>query len=116
MDSEETNRMIRQLAYEWVNVELPTQRLTYTDYICTITGLNYITDNPDRTIEIVSAIIQQAKLLGYFSEWVQAEIKFEAQAEATGDRANWLQVEVAAQDGSDYSLDLYNERLTRFLS
>ncbi|WP_157815902.1 hypothetical protein [Spirosoma pollinicola] len=106
--------MNKQVAYDWVRVQLPTDRLTYTDYIKTISGLNRITDNPVRTVEIVTAAICQAKAFGYSSEWVQSEIKLEAQAEAAGDRVNWLLAILQHAGADDEALDQYNERINRF--
>ena len=114
MDSEATKQVVRQLAYDWVRVELPTHSLTYADYVNTIAGLNTITDDVDRTATIFAAVITQAKALGRSSEWVQQELKFEAQVEAVGDRGKWLRLDVAARDASDAALDLYNERVNRF--
>lgn len=115
MKSDEIKQVIRQLAYEWAMVELPTHRLTYTDYLSTIAGLNVVTDDPDRTATIVAAVLHQAKQLGYSSEWVQQELKFEARVEATGERNKWLRLELVAGELSDAALDQYNERLTRFI-
>lgn len=114
MDSEVSKIVIYQLAFNWVQVNLPTSRMIYSDYINAIGGLNVITDDAVRTKTIFSAVLDQAKTLGYSSEWVEAELKFEAQAEAVGDRAKWLHLGVAARDASDEALDLYNIRMDRF--
>ncbi|AUD02111.1 hypothetical protein [Spirosoma pollinicola] len=116
MDAEVAKRVVYQLAFNWVQLNLPTDRLTYTDYINAIGGLQVITDDPTRTKAIFSAILDQANELGYSSEWVEVELKFEAQAEAVGDRAKWLRLDVAAREASDESLDLYNLRVSRFIS
>lgn len=116
MEADQAKQLIRQLAYDWVRVELPTHRLTYTDYINTLAGLNTITDDPDRTTAIFTAVLDQAQRLGYSSEWVQSELKFEAQAEAVGDRAAWLLAVVENSGATDKALDQYNERVNRFSS
>ena len=49
MDAEVAKRVVYQLAVNWVQLNLPTDRLTYTDYINAIGGLQVITDDPVRT-------------------------------------------------------------------
>ena len=114
MNADEALELARQLAYDWSRVELPNQQLTYTDYITTLTGLSSIIDNADRTSAIFSAVLDQAKSLGRSSEWVQAELTFEAKAEAVGDRPTWLLAELENAGVTDAALDRYNERKTRF--
>ncbi len=114
MESEVGKEVVRQLAYTWFRGELPAGHLAYSDFVNTIAGLNLVTDDPDRTTAIFTAVMQQAKTLGRSSEWVQTELIFETRVEALGDRGKWLRLEVAAQDASDAALDLYNERMTRF--
>ncbi|UHG94667.1 hypothetical protein [Spirosoma oryzicola] len=108
MNSDEERNVVRLLAYQWAKGDLPTRRLTYNDYVRAVASLQSITEDPARTAVIVSAVLDQAKEFGCSSEWVQDELKFEAQVEATGDRAHWLNLDVAANDASDESPDLYN--------
>ena len=114
MNEDQTMELARQLAYDWSRVELPNQQLTYTDYITTLTGLSTIVDNADRTSTIFGAILAQAQSTGRSSEWVQAELTFEAKAEAVGDRFTWLLAELENAGVTDAALDRYNERKTRF--
>ena len=115
MDIGEETSFVRQLAYEWAQIELPTQRLTYSDYIRAISGLQETTKNMVKTSAIVKAILQQASQLGKSSEWVERELHFEALAEFVEDRREMLVLDL--EHGGvvdDASLDLYNERLGRF--
>lgn len=111
---EAEKEVVSRLAYTWFQGELSPGCLAYTDFVNTIAGLNLVTDDPDRTTAIFMAVMQQAKILGRSSKWVQTELTFETKVEAVGDRAKWLRLDVAAQDASDAALDLYNERITRF--
>lgn len=112
MESEETNDVIRQLAYNWFKVELQAGDMTYTHYMDAVIRLQAVTNDVDRTKAIFAAVISQASQLGKPSEWVEWEVSFEAHA--IGERPRWLLVDLAAQGGSDDSLDLHNERLNRF--
>ncbi|GAB4019137.1 hypothetical protein [Spirosoma koreense] len=112
---EAESEVVRRLAYSWFRGDLPPGRLAYTDFVNTIAGLNLVTDDPNRTTAIFNAVMQQAKTLGRSSEWVQTELTFETKVEAVGERAKWLRLDIAAQDASDAALDLYNERITRFV-
>lgn len=114
MIEDKSMQLARQLAYDWARVELPNQRLTYTDYISTLNGLSSIVDNSGRTSAIFSAVLDQAQRLGRSSEWVQAELTFEAKAEAVGDRDTWLLAELKNAGVTDAALDWYNERKKRF--
>ena len=80
----------------------------------TVIRLQATTKDVDRTKAIFAAVISQASQLGKPSVGVERELRFEAQA--TGERARWLLVDVVAQNASDDSLDCYNERLIRFSS
>lgn len=105
MSSDEALELARQLAYDWSRVELPNGQLTYTDYISTLNGLSSIVDNSQRTSAIFSAVLDQAQSLGRSSEWVQAELMFEAKAEAVGDRDTWLLAELKNAGVTDAALD-----------
>lgn len=106
---------VRQLAYEWAKIDLPTQRLSYGDYIQALTCLQASTNDMVRTRRIVKAVLEQASQLGQSSEWVERELRFEALAEFVQDRGELLLLELA-HGGlvDDAALDLYNERLSRF--
>lgn len=114
MESEAINSDVRRLAMEWLRSQLSSRTLTYADYLSTIAGLNVVTGDSVRTARIMTAVIDQAKQLGYSSDWVQQEVRFEAQAEAVGNRNSWLQLQLQNSAGWDADLDLYNERLIRF--
>ena len=114
MESAASKRIVHQLAYDWVRVELPIEYLTYADYINILSGLHVITNDIGQTAQISAAVIDQAQRLGYSSEWVRAELRFEAQAVAVGDRVQWLLTDLTSKGGDNDSLDLFNERLNRF--
>lgn len=115
MEPEEDNQLIRQLAYEWVQVGLPSHRSTYSDYLRFMATLQSVTDDRNRTRAIFRAVLDQATRLGKSSEWVETELKFEALAESLSNRASLLLLDLEYRlPVSDASLDLYNERLTRF--
>jgi hypothetical protein len=106
---------VRQLAYEWAKVDLPTQRLSYRDYIQAVTSLQGSTKNMTKTRTILNAILQQARQLGKSSEWVEQELRFESLAEFIDDRAESLLLDLAHGNVvNDAALDLYNERASRF--
>jgi len=113
IDSEETKQLIRQLAYHWMQVELLPGHLFYSDYIKAIAGLHALTGNADRTTYLVLAVLNQAKELGRSAEWVEAELKIEAQAEVVGNRTGWLLADLKRQGAVDAALDAYNERMNR---
>lgn len=114
MDPDAINPDVRRLAMDWLRGQLPSRTLTYNDYLSTIAGLNLVTGDSIRTAQIMTAVIDQAKRLNYSSDWVQAEVRFEAQAEAVGNRASWLKLQLHNSAGKDGDLDLYNLRLSRF--
>jgi hypothetical protein len=114
MESDAINSDVRRLAMEWLRGQLPSRTLTYEDYLRTIAGLNVVTGDSARTAHIMTAVIDQAKARGYSSDWVQQEVRFEAQVEAVGNRDSWLSLQLQNSAGRDQDLDLYNERLIRF--
>ena len=113
MESDETNDVIRLLAYHWTKVEIQVGDMTYTTYMDAVTRLQAATKDLDRTMALLAAIVNQASQLGKSPEWVERELYFETQV-TSEQRAEWLLVDIAAQSGSDDSLDRYNERLSRF--
>jgi hypothetical protein len=114
MEPSKDNELFRQLVCNWGQVEGQAGPLTFRDYVDALMELQAITTNLERTKAISMGVIRQASQLGKSSGWLLDELKFEAQAERLGDRIEWLRTEVAAQQASDESLDLYNERLKRF--
>ncbi|GAB2563157.1 hypothetical protein GCM10027190_10990 [Spirosoma areae] len=115
MEVGEETLFVRQLAYEWARVDLPTQRLKYSDYIRAVTSLQASTKNMSKTRTIFKAILQQASQLAKSSEWVEQELRFEALAEFIEDRVETLLLDLTHGGVvDDAALDLYNERASRF--
>ena len=115
MDLDETSRVIRQLAVEWAQADLPGELLTYADYVRSIAGLQQATGDASRTQYIVAAVIKQAGELGKNSVWVAQELRFEALAQSVSHRAVLLLLDLEdANAVDDAALDLYNERVKRF--
>ncbi|WP_080059105.1 hypothetical protein [Spirosoma aerolatum] len=110
------NEFIRGLALEWALAELPTQQLTYGDYLTNIRILLLTTQDVDRTSQIVKAVLRQAAQLHKTSEWVEQELKFEGMVEGA-DRVDFLRFELQQAGAPDDALlDQYNERIMRFSS
>ncbi|HEX9957875.1 MAG TPA: hypothetical protein VGA96_11470 [Fibrella sp.] len=115
MDFEKVRHVIKDLADEWTKAQLSTEQLDYSDYISALSGLYAVTANLDKTAFVFRGVLQQATRLGRSARWVERELKFEADALATGDRQKLMLYYVHNEgEGSDASLDLYQERLTRF--
>ena len=115
MDFEEDTQLVHQLAYHWIQAQLPSARVSYADYVRAVADLQHAIGNAQRTTAVFTAVINQARALGKTSEWIQHELRFEALAEFVENRADLLVLELE-HDGrvNDDSLDLYNERLNRF--
>ena len=106
--------LIQTLTLQWVRTELPAQGLTYADYQTDIRILLLTTQNPDRTMTIVEAVLAQATALHKTSGWVEQELKFEGMIEGA-DRVDFLRLELQQADSvDDKLLDSYNERMNRF--
>lgn len=116
MVSEKNIELFRQLVYHWEEVEGLACTLGFSHYLMAFEELQAITNHIDRTKAIVDGVMRQSSQLGRSPEWILNELKFEAQAERTGDRREWLRTELAAGQASDEALDLYNERSGRFTS
>lgn len=115
MHFQEDTQFIRRLAYQWVQAELPTACLSYTDYVRAIAGLQQAIGNVQRTTAVFFTLINQARALGKSSEWLQHELRFEALAEFVESRTDLLLLDL--EHGGrvdDLALDRYNERLNRF--
>ncbi|GAB3898775.1 hypothetical protein [Spirosoma agri] len=114
LDSAPYKELIQSLTLQWVRIELPADELTFTDYTRTIRVLLLTTQDPDRTAEIVRAVLTQATDLNKTSRWVDQELKFEGMIHGA-DRHDFLRLELSqAPDIDDALLDMYNERLNRF--
>jgi hypothetical protein len=114
LDNSPYKEAIQALAYQWVRAELPAERMTYIDYTTAIRTLLLTTQNPDRTTNIVQAVLTQAMTLRKTAAWVDQELKFEGMIEGA-DRVDFLRFELQqAESVDDGMLDAYNERITRF--
>lgn len=115
MEIGEETLFVRQLANEWAQVELPTQRLSLEDYVRAVSSLQESTKDIVKTRAIFQAVIQQAGQLAKSSEWVEKELRFETLAEFVEDRVEMLLLDLTHKGPvDDAALDLYNERLGRF--
>ena len=80
----------------------------------TLRTLLLTTQNPERTLAIVGAVLKQAVELDKTGKWVERELKFEGMLQGV-DRADFLLLELGQADRvSDQLLDDYNERINRF--
>ncbi|WP_420151136.1 hypothetical protein [Spirosoma sp.] len=106
--------VILSLAAQWVQANLPSIGLTYSDYIRDIATLLLTTQSTGRTTGIVQAVLEQAISLHKSSTWVEQELKFEGMVDGA-DRADFLRLDLSqAREVDDTALDLYNERINRF--
>ena len=110
-----TNRVIRQLALEWIQSNLPADEVTFVDCLKVLTQLQASTHTITRSEQIFERVFQQAKELGKSSDWVAIELGFESIAQGVTCRAD-LAMHCLKQDGiiDDAALDRYNERISRF--
>ncbi len=112
---EEAKQIVHKLAFSWSQADLPSEHMAYVDFIRAINGLLTATRTAKATAYIFAGVINQASALGKTSEWVEGELRFEAQAAAVGNRPERLRFELGRLGPvDDASLDLYNERLNRF--
>ncbi|WP_018620744.1 hypothetical protein [Spirosoma luteum] len=123
--------LIEHLALCWVSADLSPEwywegeRLAepisylYLDYLRSIGNLLLATQDPDRTEQIFTAVLNQAQALDKSPLWVEQELTFEGIIDGA-DRSDFLRfdLEQAIQhtDGkvTDELLDQYSERLKRF--
>ena len=113
--SEEAREFVHQLAFNWSQANLHSDRIAYVDFIRAINRLLTATGTAKETAYIFTGVINQASALSKTSEWVEGELRFEAQAAAVGNRPELLLSDLARLGPvDDASLDLYNERLHRF--
>lgn len=110
------NELYHQMILHWGQVEGQAGMLKFSQYKMAFEELQTLTNRIERTKAIVEGVIRQADQLGRSPAWIMEELFFEIQAERLGDRREWLRSEVAAEQASDMSLDLYSERLVRFAS
>ncbi|GAB3958955.1 hypothetical protein GCM10028805_54140 [Spirosoma harenae] len=114
LDTSPYKELIQSLALQWVHAELPAQGISYAEYTSDIRILLLTTQNPERTTEIVTAVLAQAIALRKTSFWVDQELKFEGMIHGA-DRIDFLKFELSQADDIDDSLlDSYNERISRF--
>lgn len=112
---EEAKVIVQKLAFSWAHADLPNEHMAYVDFIRAINGLLTATRTARATAYIFAGVINQASALGKTSEWVEGELRFEAQAAAVGNRPKRLLFELSRLEiVDDATLDLYNERLIRF--
>lgn len=106
--------LIQLLTDQWSRAVTPTPGLTRPAYARTISTLLLTTQDPERTTDIVQAVLAQAVTLCRSAVWVEQELKFEGMIEGA-DRADFLRFDLH-QSGQpdDAQLDLYNERMQRF--
>ena len=103
--------LIGQLAYQWIAADRPAAGRTYDDCLITLRTLLLTTQNSERTLAIVGAVLKQAIELDKSSQWVERELKFKGMLQGV-DRADFLLLELGQV--SDQLLDDCNERINRF--
>lgn len=112
---DEAKVIVHKLAFRWFQAKLTGEHKSYVHFIQAINRLLAATRTARETAYIFAAVINQASALGKTSEWVERELGFEGQAAAFGNRRELLVTELdLLETVDDASLDLYNERLTRF--
>ncbi|QJD80531.1 hypothetical protein [Spirosoma rhododendri] len=116
LDQPPYHELTQLLANQWSQTTLPDPELTHQDYIRTINTLLLTTQNPERTADVTRAVLLQATTLHKSARWVEQELKFEGMIEGA-DRADFLLFDLY-QSGQpdDAQLDLYNERMQRFVT
>ena len=116
LDTTPYKELIQSLTLQWVRAKLPASGLTFADYATDIRVLLLTTQNPERTSELVNAVLAQAIDLNKTSGWVEQELKFEGMIHGA-DRNDFLRLELSqAPSIDDALLDTYNERINRFLT
>ncbi|WP_018619731.1 hypothetical protein [Spirosoma luteum] len=123
--------LLEHLALGWVSAELSPEwywegeRLAepisylYLDYLRTLGALLLATQDPDRTEQIFTAVLNQAQTLDKSPLWVEQELTFEGIIDGA-DRSNYLRLDLeratrhAGGEVTDQILDRYSERLKRF--
>ncbi|MCX6215275.1 hypothetical protein [Spirosoma sp.] len=114
LDSAPYKELIQTLLLQWIHAELPDAGLTYVDFLSDIRILLLTNQSPERTTEIVRAVLAQAIELRRTSAWVEQELKYEGMIEGA-DRADFLRFELEQSATLDDALlDVYNERMSRF--
>ncbi|MBD2704618.1 hypothetical protein IC229_28535 [Spirosoma sp. BT702] len=114
LDTSPYKELIQSLVLQWMHAELPAQGMTYGDFTTAIRILLLTTQNPDRTSELVTAVLDQATAFHKTSAWVDQELKFEGMVHGA-DRTDFLKFELSqAASIDDALLDSYNERINRF--
>jgi hypothetical protein len=89
----------------------------YRRYTKALTKLIGSTSHIGLSAGIFAAIFNQAQRLNKSSEWIEQEILFEAGVKELSPRPVWLRQAMEDQGLLiEESQDLYNERLTRFIS
>jgi hypothetical protein len=112
---EEAKVIVHKLAFSWSQADLSSEHMIYVNFSQPIDRLLTATGTPMATAYILAGVINQACALGKTPQWVEGELGFEAQAAAFGNRPGLLVSELDLLEVvTDDSLDLYNERLTRF--
>lgn len=109
-------RIVRQLALELIQSQLPTQWITFVDCLQVLSQLQRATSNAYQTEMLFELLFQQAQQLGRSAEWLAGEIAFETRALTTTDRSALALAELSqSQPVDDLALDTYSERLVRQL-
>ena len=113
---EEAKVIVHKLAFRWAHADLPSEHMVYIDFIRVINGLLIATGTARASAYIFAGVINQASALAKTSAWVEGELRFEAQAAAVGNRQELLLAELdRLETVDDAALDLYNQRLARFI-
>lgn len=119
MSEEQISNIIERVSRQFDMDGVPYTRNQLRDCIAGYARLLDETGIDDYGRELAAAIFSQLMKQAFDADnpwdWVATELRFEAQAEAMGDRvqaaSNYLRYRVTI---TDQDLDLYNDRVNRF--
>ena len=107
-------RIIRQLALEWIRSDLPADTITFVECLRVLTHLQAVTKDAYQTETLFEIVFEQAQQLRKSSEWLSLELQFETSAVGVANRQELIRSCLdQTHPIDDAALDAYNERLTR---
>ncbi|AUD06163.1 hypothetical protein [Spirosoma pollinicola] len=107
-------RIVRQLALEWIQSKLPNEELTFVDCLNVLNHVQVITQDSRQTEIIFEQLFEQACRLNKSSAWFAQELQFEALVLTARNRLELARLYLTqSQPVDDAALDTYLERLSR---